>query len=290
MVEQVTASGSVAPELQLRRDDLPEIELQLLLDALLRYGTVDFRCIGPSVLRRRVADAMRSEGVATISGLLDRLLHDEPAFASFVVSIKTTTSQPFAEPAFYRAFLANVLPLLRTYAFVRIWVPGAGPGADAYALAALLDEAGMLSRTILYATFINDASVAIAKAGFYRHGGRASIEASARAAGLESPLSRYFDVDDEFAIPKEGLRESVMFARHNPATDASINEFHAIVARGFLPLLNGVAQFRLQALMYESLMHLGFLGLGNGESLAHSAHESAFRQVVSDQPIFRRLR
>ncbi len=289
MVEQVTTSQPAAPELNLRRDDLADIELQLLLDALLRYGTVDFRCISPTVLRRRVADAMRSEGVTTISGLQERLLHDERAFVSFVVSIKAATSQPFAEPAFFRALVANVVPLLRTYAFVRIWVPSCGPGADAYALAALLDEAGILSRSILYATFINDASVAIAKAGYYKHAGRPVLEASARAAGLESPLSQYFDIDDEFAAPKAGLRESVMFARHNPASDASINEFHAIIARGFLPLLNGVAQYRLHSLLFESLMHLGFLGLGNGEGVAHSSHESAFRQVVSDQPIFRRL-
>ncbi|MGC2130739.1 MAG: CheR family methyltransferase [Candidatus Aquilonibacter sp.] len=289
MVEQIATAGPVAPELHLRRDELADIELQLLLDALLRYGAVDFRCISPTVLRRRVADAMRSEGVATISGLLERLLHDEQAFASFVISIKAATSQPFADPSFFRAFLANVVPLLRTYAFVRVWVPGAGPGADAYTLAALLDEAGLLSRTILYATFINDPSVAIAKGGAYKHAGRSNVEASARAAGLEAPLSRYFEVDDEFAIPKDSLRESVMFARHNPASDASINEFHAIVARGFLPLLNGIAQFRLHALLHESLMHLGFLGLGNGEGVAHSAHESAFRQVVNDQPIFRRL-
>jgi chemotaxis protein methyltransferase CheR len=287
MVEQIITEP--ATELSLRRDELADIELQLLLDALLRYGTCDFRCINPAVLRRRVADAMRAEGVPTISGLLERVLHDERAFASFVVSVRATTSPPFADPSFFHAFLANVVPLLRTYTFLRLWVPSAGPGADAYALAALLDDAGVLTRTILYATFINDVSVGVAKAGYYRHADRTNLEAAARAAGLQAPLSRYFDVNDEYAVPKDTLRESVMFARHNPASDASINEFHAIVARGFLPLLNGVAQFRLHSLFYESLMHLGFLALGNGEGLARSAHEGTFRQVVSDHPIFRRL-
>ena len=292
MVEQVevVTTRESAPALALRRDELNDIELQLLLDALLRYAMCDFRNINPSVLRRRVADAMRAEGVATISGLQERLLHDERALATFVVSIKTTTAGPFADPGFFRAFIANVVPLLRTYSFVRIWLPSTGPGADPFALAAVLDEAGILDRTVLYATFVNDISVAAAKTGAFRHGGRASLEAGARMAGIQAPLATYFDLNDEFATPKERLRESVMLARHNPASDASINEFHAIVARGLLSLLNGEAQHELQALFYESLMHLGFLALGAGESTAHSAHEQSFRQVVQDQPIYRRMR
>jgi chemotaxis protein methyltransferase CheR len=292
MVEQVAivAAQESAPPLGLRRDELADIELQLLLDALLRYAMCDFRTINPSVLRRRVADAMRAEGVLTISGLQERLLHDERALAAFVASIRAATAAPFAEPGFFRAFLANVVPLLRTYSFIRIWLPNTGPSADPFALAAVLEEAGILDRTILYATFVNDISVAIAKTGRYRHGGRTSLEASARMAGLQAPLANYFDLDEEFATAKERLRESVMLARHNPASDASINEFHAIVARGFVSLLNGEAQYELHALFYESLMHLGFLALGSGESVAHSAHEQAFRQVVQDHPIFRRMR
>ncbi|HTU68979.1 MAG TPA: CheR family methyltransferase [Candidatus Baltobacteraceae bacterium] len=289
MVEQVAVEAA-GVALNLRRDDLADIELQLLLDALVRYGACDFRGFNQAVLRRRVADAMRAEGVATISGLQERLLHDERAFASFVVSMRSGTAQPFTDPSLLRAFVANVVPLLRTYSFVRVWVPGAGPGADAYTLAAILDEAGILARTIIYATFANDASVAIAKAAMCRHSGRSNLEAAARMAGLERPLSEYFEIDNEFAVPKERLRESVMFARHNPASDASINEFHAIVARGFLPLLNGAVQYRLHSLLFESLMHLGFLALGTGETIAHSAHEGAFRQVSPDEPIFRRLR
>jgi chemotaxis protein methyltransferase CheR len=292
MAEQVAtkAPKEQLASLSLRREELVDIELQLLLDALLRYATCDFRAVNPSVLRRRVADAMRAEGVATISGLQERLLHDERALASFVVSIKPTTAAPFADPAFFRAFSANVIPLLRTYAFVRIWLPSGGPGADPYALAAILEEAGILERTILYATFLNEVSVSVAKAGGYRHTGRASLESSARMAGLQRPLADHFEIDEEFITPKRRLRENVMLARHNPACDTSINEFHAIVSRGFLSLLNGEAQYALHSLFYESLMHLGFLALGGGENISHSAHERAYRQVVADQPIFRRMR
>ncbi|HEY5341262.1 MAG TPA: CheR family methyltransferase [Candidatus Aquilonibacter sp.] len=290
MVEQVELVGQPLPTLNLRRDERGDIELQLLLDALLRYGSCDFRFFNQSVLRRRVADALRSEGLETISALQERVLHSDRAFASFVVAMSGGTSTLFADPPALRAFRDNVIPLLRTYSFIRVWVPGAGTGGDAYSLAALFKEARILDRTVIYATFFNDATVAVAKAGLYRHDKRARMEGAAKLAGLESPACAYFDIDEAFAVPNQRLRDSVLLGRHNPATDGSINEFHAIVSRGVLPLLNGASQFRAHALFFESLVRLGFLSLGSSENIVKTAHEGAFRQVTAEQPIFRRLR
>lgn len=290
MVEQVEAIDAAVPALNLRREELADIELQLFLDALLRYGNYDFRNFNQSALRRRIADAMRSEGIATISGLQDRLLHDERALAQFLVSMSGGTSQLFHDPLFLQAFAANVIPLLQTYSFIRIWVPGSGTGGDAYGLAALLKENGLLEKTIIYATCVNDVTTAVAKAGFYEHRSEADFVALARRAGVVGQLSKYFEIHESYATPLEELRASVMFARHNPVEDGSINEFHAIVARGLLPLYNGAVQYRMHKLFFDSLMHLGFLGLGQHESLANTVHERAFRQVVADQPIFRRMR
>ncbi|HET9031229.1 MAG TPA: CheR family methyltransferase [Candidatus Aquilonibacter sp.] len=290
MVEQIEAIDAAVPALNLRREELADIELQLFLDALLRYGGYDFRNFNQSALRRRIADAMRAENISTISGLQDRLLHDERALAQFLVAMSGGTSQLFHDPAFLQAFGANVVPLLQTYSFIRLWVPGSGTGGDAYSIAALLAEHGLLEKTVIYATCVNDVTAAVAKAGFYEHRSEADFIALARRAGIVAPLSTYFEIHDSFATPREELRASVMFARHNPVEDGSINEFHAIVARGLLPLFNGAVQYRLHKLFFDSLMHLGFLGLGQHESLANTVHERAFRQVVTDQPIFRRMR
>lgn len=291
MVDEVIGAIDAAiPALSLRREELADIELQLFLDALVRYGGYDFRNYNQSALRRRIADAMRGENIATISGLQERLLHDERALAQFLVSMSGGTTQLFHDPLFLRAFATNVVPLLQTYSFIRIWVPGCGTGADAYSIATILKENGLLEKTIIYATCVNDVTAAVAKAGFYEHRSEADLIALARRAGIVEPLSRYFDVRETYATPLEELRASVMFARHNPVEDGSINEFHAIVARGLLPLFNGAVQYRLHRLFLDSLMHLGFLGLGQYESLANTVHERAFRQVVPDQPIFRRMR
>lgn len=290
MVEPLTVEDVASAALALRREELPDIELQLLLDALLRYGGCDFRHFNQSVLRRRIADAMRAHERSTISALQDLLLHDERAFASFVVSMRGGPTHLFQDPPFLRAFVVNVIPLLRTYPFVRIWVAGSGNGAEAYSVAALLADAGILSKSLIYATCINDSSVAVAKLGACEHEGAPGLEAAARQAGLEAPVSSYFEISDTYAIARDDIRSGIMFARHDPSSDASINEFVAIFARGLLPLYNGAVQYRMHRIFFESLGHLGFLLLGPNETLNGTVHERAFRHVVRDQPIFRRMR
>lgn len=291
MVEQIDdpLEGAL-PALHVRRDELHDIELQLFLDALLRFGGYDYRHFNQAVLRRRIADAMRSENIETISGLQDRLLHDERALVSFILSMSGASTELFHTPAFFKMFSMHVVPLLQTYSFVRIWIPGTANGADAFALAAILDEADLLDRTIIYATAISDVAAAIAKMGRFAHKSGADLTAMCRQAGLISPIDRFFQVSDHFALPQARLRQNVMFARHNPVEDGPINEFHAIIARGVFPLFNGAVQYRFHRLVFDSLMRLGFLGFGPNESLVNTVHERAFRQVVPDQPIFRRMR
>lgn len=290
MVEQIDSIDIAIPALNLRREELVDIELQLFLDALTRYGGNDFRNFNQSMLRRRIADAMRAEEVVTISGLQDRLLHDERTLAQFIVSMGGGTSSLFHDPLFLQTFALNVIPLLRTYSFIRIWVPSSGTGGDAFSLAALLHEAGLLERAVIYATCVSDVAVAVAKTAIYPSRSIADFQTLARQAGITGPIGEYFEVDDTFAQPREALRANVMFARHNPEQDGSINEFHAIIARGLVPLYNGAVQYRIHRLFYESLLHLGFLGLGQNETLANTVHERAFRKVVATQPIFRRMR
>jgi len=283
-------SLAAVPPLTPRRDEVNDIELHLLLDALLRFGDYDFRHYNQAVLRRRIADSMRAEGVETISGLQERLLHDEGALARFLVLMCGSSPRLFYEPAFFRAFAATVVPLLRTYSFVRIWLPGVGTGADAYALAAALDEAGIYERTVIYATSISEIGAAVAKAAIYEIPSTAAFLALAREAGIAESIDRYFDVSARAVAPNDRLRRNVMVGRHNVAQDGSINEFHAVVARGVLPMFNGATQYRIHRLIFESLARLGVLALGSNETLAGTVHEHAYRRIDTGQPIFRRMR
>src|SRR5689334_2691761 len=104
-----------------RAASVEEIEVDLLLEAVHRTRGFDFRDYARASLRRRIANQMKTEAVTTVTGLLDRILHDEQAMNRFLMGVSVNVSAMFRDPGFFRALRQQVVPLLRTYPFVRIW-------------------------------------------------------------------------------------------------------------------------------------------------------------------------
>src|SRR5262245_1882774 len=105
-----------------------EIELQLLLEGVFRHYGFDFRNYALSSLRRRVWNFMRAEKIETVSLLQDRILHSHEWLERFMYSLSVNVSAMFRDPGFYRAVRREVVPFLKTYPFVRIWLAGVSMG------------------------------------------------------------------------------------------------------------------------------------------------------------------
>lgn len=267
-----------------------DIELQLLLEALLRLEGYDYRGLDPSHIKRRIAERLRSERLDTISALQNRVLHDEGARNELLVSLSVSRRDLLFDPEFFVQMRLCILPLLQTYSFVRVWLPASGNGEEAYALACLLQEAGLLGRCVIYATSLSHPSVDIARAGAYTIQSRAALRAAFANAGFADGPQHYGDTEGRSFRFNDSLRQSIMFAQHRVGADASINEFHAILARRLLPIFNAAAQYDLHRMFYDSLARLGFLCLGRGETLAGTVHERAYRRVSASESIYRRMR
>jgi len=287
MVDQIAAES--IPSTQ-RDDELGTIELFLLLEAVLRWTGYDFRDYAPSTLKRRISERLRSENVETISGLQDRVLHDNEAMKRLVFALSNSYNRLLQPPDFFRALRERIVPLLRTYSFVRIWFPACGTGEDVYAVSILLLEAGMVDRCMIYATDLSEMALSRAREGVYGIDSPADFSADYAASGGTESVSRFCTLEPHAVRFHDELKKTIIFAEHSLATDASLNEFQAIVARGVLPPLNMNLQFRVHNLFLQSLSRLGFLCLGNLESLHATPHEGAFRQVDPDFPIYRRMR
>lgn len=271
-----------------RDDALSDLELSLLLEAILRFSGHDYTDYTEATLKRRVGERMRAENVATISGLQERILHDRDALSRFVFAMSGGHVRLFADPEFFAVFRWHIVPLLRTYSFARIWVPNCARGEDAYSLAVLLHDEGLLDRTMIYATDASELAVAAARAGVFEIDPR-----DQPAPGSEIDRMLHADVAEigEREIRfREELKRHLIFAKHNLVTDGSLNEFHVIVARGVLRQFNRALQFRVHNLFLSSLIRLGFLCLGSSESLRLTPHEGVFRRVSDEAPIYRRMR
>ena len=267
-----------------------DIELQLLLEAVYRVAGYDFRDYAPATLKRRTADRIRAEGLRTLSGLQERVLHDADALERFVYGLSVTPTVLFREPEFFKAFNERIAPMLRTFSFVRIWVAGCGTGEDVYALAIILAEAGLSARTRIYATDVSERAIDTAKSGLLDHG--AIDEAAMRYAqsGGMRRLSDYVTIRDGRATFDGALRENVLFAQHSLTTDTSFNQFHAVIARNMLPHFNKGLAYRVHQVILESLVRLGYLGLGANESLRYSPHQRAYEELAGTETFYRRIR
>jgi chemotaxis protein methyltransferase CheR len=265
-----------------------DLELHLLLEAVYRVSGYDFREYAPATLKRRVSERVRAEGAATISGLLERVLHEPPALQRFVDALTTNVSSPFREPQFFTGFRDRVLPRLRTFPHVRIWVIGSGE--DAYSLAILLREAEFYHRTRIYATDAGAASIERAKAGAFPIELLDEYAERYAQAGGAKRFSDYVDVLGTQAVFKPGLRQQIVFAQHNLACDSSFNEFHLVVARNVVMHFNRTLAYRAHQVMYESLVRLGYLGVSSKETLRYTPHQRAYEELPDTERFYRRLR
>jgi chemotaxis protein methyltransferase CheR len=266
-----------------------EIEFELLLEGIFRQWGFDFRNYAPSSLRRRVMNFMRGEHIASISALQDRVLHDQDWLNRFLYSLSVNVSAIFRDPVFYRSLRKEVVPLLRTYPFVRIWLAGVSMGEEVYSLAILLQEEGLYDRCRIYATDINDAVLKKAKEGIYPLDLMQSYTSNYIKAGGNREFSNYYTAAYDRAIFKSSLRENVVFAQHNLAGDASFNEFHVILCRNVMIYFNSVLQANVHRLLYESLVMFGILGLGAKETLKFSPHELAYEEIDKTAKLYRRV-
>ncbi len=265
-----------------------DLELQLLFEGVYRASGFDFREYAPATVRRRVAERVRAERATTITGLLERVLHEPAAMARFVDALTHNPSSPFREPSFFTAFRERVLPRLRTFPHVRIWVIGSGD--DAYSLAILLREAEFYHRTRIYATDAGEAAIDRCKTGVFPSDQLDEYSRRYAESGGARHFSDYVEVTGEHAAFKPGLREQIVFAQHNLAGDSSFNAFHLIVARNVVVHFNRTLAYRAHQVIFESLIRLGYLGLSSKETLRYTPHQRAYEELSETERFYRRLR
>src|ERR1043165_5429699 len=135
---------------------LEEVEIKLLTEGIYRHYGFDFRDYSMPSLRRRIWKRIYAEGLTTISALTDRVLHDSQSMERLLLDLSINTTAMFRDPTFYVAFRKSVVPLLRTYPFVRIWHAGCSTGEEVYSMSILLQEEGLFDRCRIYATDINE--------------------------------------------------------------------------------------------------------------------------------------
>jgi len=256
--------------------EVPDIELQLLLEAIYLRFRYDFRCYSMASLKRRVARALDEFGCATISGLQERVLHDPAVFPQMLQFLTVQVSDMFRDPAYFKTLRERIVPFLQTYPSLKLWVAGCSSGEEVYSLAILLREEGLAERTMIYATDINGEALRRAEAGVYPLDRVAAFTENHRLSGGRGSLSNYYTAAYGSAVFDRSLLKRVVFSDHSLATDHVFAEVQLISCRNVLIYFDRTLQDRAVGLFKEALCRRGFLGLGSKESLHSSAHAPDF--------------
>ncbi len=264
------------------------LEVRLLLEAIFDRYHYDFRSYALASLKRRLAQACDQLNVATLSGLQEKVLHEPESFSTLLQFLTVQVSDMFRDPEFFAALRTKVLPVLATYPSIKIWVAGCSAGEEAYSLAVLLQEEGLLERSLIYATDINAQALRLATAGVYEIERLRGFIENHRRSGGKSSLSDYYHASGKSAIMDAALRRKITFSDHSLATDNVFSEMHLVTCRNVLIYFDSTLQNRALKLFDDSLVSSGFLGLGSKESLRFTESAAHFEEVSARERIYRK--
>lgn len=272
----------------MRSEQIEEIEIALLLDAIRKRYGYDFRNYARASLRRRLRSFAAQQDQMPLSRMIPAVLQDESFGARLIHSLSVTVSEMFRDPAFYAAIRERVIPYLKTYPFVRIWHAGCATGEEVYSLAIVLQEEDFYDRTTIFATDVNEQALHHAREAIYPLDAMKTSTTNYQRSGGRRAFSDYYRSGYDAAILDAGLKRNVTIANHNLVTDGVFSEVHLVLCRNVLIYFDQTLQNRVLGLFNDSLVHGGILALGSKETLQFSRIAEDYKPLSRKWKIYQK--
>lgn len=270
------------------REKTEGIEIRLLLDAIFYEYHYDFRHYSKASIKRRLVQAKERFKCETFSRLQERVLHDPNVFPDLLAYLTVQVSEFFRDPTYFRALREHVVPHLRTYPSLKVWIAGCSSGEELYSLAILFREEQLEERTLFYATDINPDALKRAESGVYDIKRVASFTKNYQLSGGVNAFSDYYNEAYGSVVFDKSLRRQAVFSDHSLITDEVFAEVQLISCRNVLIYFDRELQDRAIRLFKDSLSRKGFLGLGSKETLRFSVHSDAFSEFDRDERLYQK--
>lgn len=269
-------------------DPTHEPEIASLLESIYnRYG-YDFRQYSGAHIQRRVTNRMILSGLKNVAEIQYKVLHDDKFAALLLSDLSITVTEMFRDPLFYQSLRQHVIPLLKTYSFIKIWHAGCATGEEVYSMAILLKEEGLYDRATIYATDFNQRALNQAREGIFSNHLLKEYTHNYQRAGGHEPFSNYYTSSHDMAIVNQSLKKNIVWANHNLVTDSVFTEAHLVLCRNVLIYFNRQLQNKVQQLFYDSLVSGGFLCLGSKETIQLTDHANSYTDIDKKHRIFRK--
>jgi len=263
-----------------------DIEIRLLIDAIfLKYG-YDFRNYSQAHIKRRILNRFQLSGMKTISEMTHEALYNHKFVDNILMDLSITVTEMFRDPTFYKALREEVIPILQTYPFIKIWHAGCSSGEEVYSMAILLKEEGLYNKTQIYATDFNPIIIKQAKDGIYPINRMKEFTLNYQKAGGKGSFSDFYTAHYDSAKLLDTLKKNIVFATHNLVTDSVFAEVNLVICRNVLIYFDRHLQDKVITLFVDSLPSGGILCLGSKENLQFSMHYDQFNPLIAREKIY----
>ncbi|MCX4187112.1 CheR family methyltransferase [Methylophaga sp. OBS4] len=263
-------------------------EIALLLEAIYdKYG-YDFRSYSRAHVRRRLVQRLRLSQLESLGMLQYKALHDPDFIALLLKDFSINVTEMFRDPDFYLAVREKVVPLLKTWSYIKIWHAGCSTGEEVYSMAIMLKEEHLDSRVQIYATDFNSHALAQAREGIFPAENMKTYARNYQSAGAIASFSDYYHAKYDSAIMDPSLKKNILWANHNLVTDSDFAEVHMVVCRNVLIYFNRQLQNSVHKLFHRSLVNGGILCLGKKETLSLTDYKDSYSDVDRQQKIYKK--
>jgi chemotaxis protein methyltransferase CheR len=231
---------------------------------------------------------MSLSGIKDLFQMKELILKDEEFAAKLLQDLSITVTEMFRDPLFYKAIREKIVPVLKTYPFIKVWHAGCATGEEAYSMAILLEEEGLYERTTIYATDFNQQALNKAKEGIFPNELIKEYTINYQLAGGKEPFSDYYTSSYDHVIMNKSLKKNIVFSNHNLVTDSVFAEVHLILCRNVLIYFERDLQNKVQKLFYDSLINGGILCLGSKEGLRFTNVYERYVELDKKQRIYKK--
>jgi len=273
----------------MNKSELQDLEIKVLLETIYQRYDYDFRLYSPASIKRRIEHYLGKTDFNNISEMIPSIIYDKSFFESLFYTISIPVTEMFRDPHVFKAIRKEVVPVLKTYPFIKVWIAGCATGEEAYSLAILLKEEGLYDRCQIYATDFNDEALSKAKKGIYPIDKIRQYTENYRKSGGKNPFSNYFQSQYGSVVLDTSLKKNIVFANYNFTTDTIFGEMNLIMCRNVMIYFNKTLQNLVFKLFHESLSSKGFLCIGSKESMSFSDISGKFKQIAKEVKIFSRV-
>jgi chemotaxis protein methyltransferase CheR len=271
------------------RNEVTDDEMESLLNEVMEAYGYDFTDYSRASLKRRINRLFQNDSFNGFAEFSRRIKGDQRYFARFVEEITVNVTEMFRDPSFYQTLREKVLPVLSTHPLIRVWHAGCSTGEEVYSMAILLQEAGLLNKSLLYATDINPGVLETLRKGIFPLRTMKLYSENYILSGGKQDFSKYYTAKYEYAKFDEKLGEKMIISTHNLVSDRSFNAFQLVLCRNVLIYFDKQLQEKALRLFDESLETLGFLALGARENLKFTSIAPRYKQMENKERIWRKI-